>query len=113
MKANTVIMNRGDSTIIGINYSTDGYSFTTNDKLYFGLMDKHQRFEDALVKKILTFKDVNKHKGVIVLSLTPNDTLDLVPGTYYYSLKLRHIEKENKIDEVVTIVDRAEFIIND
>ena len=41
----TIIMTRGDSTDLAIACVVDGaeYTLTSKDRLYFGLMDKHQR----------------------------------------------------------------------
>ena len=89
---------RGDSfsTPIQINLGTklnpNYYHLKAGDKLYFGLMEPNQAFEDAVVKKAFDFtsdKDIN---GDILLTLKPTDTEKLLVGQYYYSIKLRVID---------------------
>ena len=77
-------------------------------------MDPHQLFEDALVKKRYT-KDDCDEVGNLVITLKPEDTLDLFPGVYYYAIKLHKVadNEEEYIDEVITIINKTKFIICD
>lgn len=77
------------------------------DVIFFGLMDPHQHFEHALIKKEFGKKDITD-EGLFTLILESEDTLDLVPGTYYYSIKL--LTKDSKIK---TLIPKSKFIIVD
>lgn len=73
-------------------------------------MDPHQPFENALIKKAFTKKDEDKY-GNLYVTLQPEDTIDLIPGTYYYAIKAIYTlgdEDEVRID---TIIQRTKFII--
>ena len=116
---NIIRINRGDTfsfdfTINDANSPEGRYILKDDDALYFGLMDPHQLFEDALVKKRYT-KDDCDNMGNLVIKLNAEDTLDLCPGVYYYSIKLHKVTdtEEDYIDEVITIINKTKFIICD
>ena len=116
---NIIRINRGDTfsfdfTISDENSPEGRYILKNDDVLYLGLMDPHQPFENALVKKRYT-KDDCDEMGNLIIKFLPEDTLDLVPGVYYYSIKLHKItdDEEDYIDEVVTIINKTKFIICD
>ncbi len=115
---NMIIMNRGDThefdLIIEDANSSDGrYHIQGDDTIYFGIMDPHQPFEDALVKKKFTVDDADA-EGNLIIVITPEDTLDLLPGTYYYSVKihLQHEEINPETNEVSAYVDKVHTVIN-
>ena len=109
---NIITMIRGDSLTleIALNDGKTAYELADSDIVYFGLMDPGQLFEDALVKKKGYLTDINDN-GKLVFELSPDDTLDLLPGKYYYSIKL-HINHGNE-DKVITLVNKTKFIICD
>lgn len=123
---NMIILNRGDTyefdlTIDDAN-SVDGrYHIQGEDTIYFGIMDPHQQFEDALVKKKFTTEDADSN-GNLTIVIEPEDTLDLLPGVYYYSVKL-HMQHENKnpetnevygyVDKVYTVINKTKLFLND
>lgn len=116
---NIITINRGDTysfdfTINDASSPTSRYILSNDDVLYFGLMDPHQPFEHALVKKRFT-KDDCDEAGNLVITIRPEDTLDLIPGVYYYSIKLHRLADtdEDYIDEVITVINKTKFIIND
>jgi hypothetical protein len=93
---NVIVLNRGDTyefdIIIEDDSSLDGrYYLQGDDTVYFGLMNPKQPFEEAIVKKKFTMYD-QEDDGKIIITIYPEDTLDLLPGTYYYAIKaqLRH-----------------------
>lgn len=104
-------MTRGDtvSTELFLNAGTElspvRYELTGKDKIYLGIMQANEYFETALIKKIYTKENLNENKDVII-SFTPDDTKNVLPGNYYYEIKL---EKEN--GEVHTVVDKTLFVI--
>jgi hypothetical protein len=123
---NMIVLNRGDTyefdIIIEDDSSKDGrYYLQDEDAVYFGLMDPKQPFEDALVRKKFTAEN-QEDDGKIIITLYPEDTLDLLPGTYYYAVKahLQHNythpitgEVVDYVDRVITIVNKTKFFICD
>ena len=123
---NIIVITRGDSLEFKLAPITLGeylkYELKGDDTLYFGLMDPGQPFEEALVRKVYTVDDFATIED-FVLELDPEDTLDLLPGKYFYALKL-HIDHTEagtpetnylptEIDKVITLVNKTKFIIND
>ena len=116
MVGRVVNITRGDSCCITAQVldevSQEVYYLSDEDVLYFGVMDSNQKFEDAVIKKRLT-KDNMAEDGTIMIPISPSDSIDLIPGVYWYTLKLHNIKKAAKIDRVETIVANTKFIIND
>lgn len=56
-------------------------------KIYFGLMEPNQPFEEAVVKKMYTSSSSINSYGDLVIKFKPSDTEYLHPGQYYYSIK--------------------------
>ena len=125
---NIIVVTRGDSLEFKLAPITLGeylkYELQGDDTLYFGLMDPGQSFEDALVRKVYTAEDFATIED-FVLELDPEDTLDLIPGKYFYALKLQldHTEfrptsdgynyESVEVNKVITLVNKTKFIIND
>jgi len=119
MASNIIVMNRGDDFIFDFTINDESqpsgrYILQNDDVLYFGIMDPHQTFENALVKKRFT-KDDCDTMGNLTIAITPEDTLDLIPGVYYYSVKLHKIADtdEEYIDEVITVINKTKLVLND
>lgn len=123
---NIIILNRGDTyefdLTIDDDTSVDGrYHLQGDDTIYLGIMDPGQPFEDALVRKSFTVEDVDLN-GNLTIIIEPMDTLDLLPGTYYYAVKI-HLQHENihpetgellgYIDKVHTVINKTKFFLND
>jgi len=124
---NIIVLNRGDSFNFDLTIhdetAADGrYRLQGDDVLYFGLMDPGQPFEVAIVRKRYTVEDCDK-AGNLSIQLNPEDTLDLIPGVYYYAIKvhLDHDELDHDtleptgrhIDRVITIINKTKFFLND
>lgn len=107
-------MFRGDSLDIPLDIRNgsvmnyEQYNLTDNDTIYFGLMEPNQKFEDAILKKVLTASDIDENNNLII-KLKPTDTVDLLPGKYYYSIKLKQ-NSDNSYD-VYTLLKETEFWI--
>jgi len=124
---NIIVINRGDTYTFDLDILDENeniYRLQGNDALYFGLIDPRQSFEDALIKKKFTIEDyedgVEGESTIISFEITPEDTIDLYPGKYYYSIKLKqdHYEEDDlgnivKVTGVKTIINKTKFIIND
>lgn len=123
---NIIMLNRGDTyefdLTIEDDNSTDGrYHIQGDDAIYFGIMDPHQPFEKALVKKKFTVEDADIN-GNLTIVIEPEDTLDLLPGTYYYAVKI-HLQHDNihpetkevlgYVDKVHTVINKTKLFLND
>lgn len=122
MSFNIIKMNRGDShdfvlTIMANEecIKDDVYKLIENDKVYFGLMEPNMPFECSILKKVWTAEDQDE-LGNIVIKLEPKETEFLVPGLYYYAVKLEmnHSDPDDNtknVYKVVTIINKTKFII--
>lgn len=116
-KEGIVVITRGDSasTLLFINKGTDlapmRYELGDNDELYFALMSSNQTFENALSVKIYTKDNANEY-GDTEITFEPKDTEFLIPGKYYYQIKLK-TTKEDGTYTVNTVVPTTEFYIED
>ena len=112
-----ITLMRGDSltTPIYINEGTklqpQYRRLNTNEKLYFGLMEPNQAFEDAVLKKVYDSSSDTDEVGNVLLTLIPQDTERLSVGKYYYMIKLRTIDRCNQ-EVVKTIVQPTLFWLN-
>ena len=115
---NIILVNRGDTyefdlTIEDETSEGGRYQLQGDDAVYFGIMDPQQPFEDALVKKYFTVEDMDA-QGNLTIVLEPEDTIDLLPGTYYYAVKLhmQHDDIHPATKEVVGYIDKVHTVIN-
>jgi hypothetical protein len=121
---NIIIMNRGDTYEFNLNITDEfgEYALQGADTIYFGIMDPGQPFEQALVRKRFTAENLDPI-GNLTIVIEPEDTLDLLPGKYFYAVKLHmdHDELDyntmlptgNYINKVITIINKTKFIICD
>lgn len=74
--------------------------------LYVGIMEPHQIFEEAIIKQIYNSKsNINEH-GDVMIALRPEETEYLLPGKYYYEIKLDL--GDGRLD---TITPKTEFFV--
>lgn len=121
MAKNIIKMTRGDTYEFNLTIDDEGsengkYILQGNDTVYFGLMEPNSAFEQSLVKKIYTEEDCDRD-GNIFITIEPEDTEHLLPGVYYYSVKLE-VDHENgetyeNIHKVITVINKTKFIILD
>lgn len=108
---------RGDSFTTPILYNIGNvmspvyYKLGPLDKLYFGLMEPNQAFEDAVMKKVFDFTSPQDANGNTLLIIKPTDTEKLLVGKYYYMIKLRSIDAFGQ-EMVRTIVPPTLFWIH-
>jgi hypothetical protein len=118
MTKNIIKLNRGDSYTFILSVP-DKYILTNNDAVYFAVLYPHQSFEEAIFIKGYTVEDQDSETGEITIKITPNDTRRLVPGVYYYTVKLQRggtldiIDDFDDAEEVRTLIERTKFIINE
>ena len=108
-KNKVITMVRGDSEVFKFKFTEGKFPFDSplkvndGDVIFFGLMDPHQHFEYALLKKEYSNKDFDE-EGNFILTLNPDDTIELAEGTYFYSIKLLRTNAEIK-----TLVQKTRF----
>lgn len=112
-----ITVNRGDSFRLPmvLNYGTNlepmNYQMSQSSIVYFAVMEPNQPFEDALIKKKYTMDDADAD-GNIVIKFRPQDTQCVLPGKYYYQVKLQRFNSNDPEDyEVDTVVDKTLFYI--
>lgn len=88
------------------------YELKDNDEVYFGVMEPNYPFEQAIIKKKYTKNDVNEY-GDVVVKFSSEDTVNLIPGKYFYSIKLNKWDEEKQIYDIYTIVERTQFFIEE
>lgn len=123
-----ITVNRGDSfkfplTInFGSSLEPATYGLQKHDKVYFAVMEPNQPFEAALIKKVFTSDDCKN--GCVEISFRPQDTECVLPGKYYYQIKLQRFHQLLDLDgnpipdqwdlvnyDVDTIIDKTQFFI--
>ena len=110
-------LTRGDSLKLPlfINANTDSdpirYTLKSSDTIYFALLEPNQRFEDAILKKVFTYNSPKTEFNDIWITLKPSDTEELLPGKYYYTLKLKSIDNDSNEEFIRTIIPEKEFWI--
>ena len=124
-KYGMITMNRGDSwqTEIFVNIGTElqpiGYHLDEGEYVYFGVMEPNQPFEHALIRKRIDMSSASEDMptGYYNIGFEVEDTEFLMPGHYYYEVKLLRKRKdsegvviEDKFD-VDTIIPKTKFVI--
>lgn len=133
MSNKIIKINRGDSYEFDVKItqknSDEPYILEVGkDIVYFALLFPHQPFEHAKEWQVKGYwaedNDQDTSTGNIKIKIEPADTRHLMPGVYYYTVKLRRMLPggartvlnnidDSKLVEVRTIVDRTKFIINE
>lgn len=116
-----VTVNRGDSfefpiTLnIGDSMNRQNYVLTGNDVIYFGVMEPNQPFENAIIRKMVTANDLVENN--VIVRFWPEDTVCLLPGKYYYQVKLEtdcYDPKTQRVrKDVETVIDKNLFYIQE
>ena len=109
-----IVINNGDTfnMSVPINFrkdiDIDEYEMGVDDRVYFSICEPKQHFEDGVVRKIFTAADLDSD-GNIKITLIPSDTYYVLPGTYYYEIKLKIGLNENAV--VKTIIPKRKLVI--
>jgi len=118
-KNDIITTNRGDSFKFPIQLNIGTlvrpvfYDMLEGDFVYFGVMEANQPFENALIRKKFSADDYDYDTQSLMIRFTDQDTRFLLPGTYYYQIKLFRDKKNvtDNYDAVDTILDRTKFIV--
>lgn len=92
-------INRGDSFSkpLFINCGTfmnpKRYQLQDGDKLYFGVMEPNKLWEQSILRQIYNKDSDMTEDGDVIIKITPEETQYLIPGTYYYQIKLLRTEE--------------------
>lgn len=107
-----ITMHRGDSlefsfeVDLGTSIDYAKYMLQDGDSVYFGVMEPHEPFENGLIRKTYD-KSSQNESGSIKITIDSTDTENLLPGTYYYEIKL----KISASSEIKTLKSRTKFLI--
>lgn len=117
-KNKVITMNRGDYLSLKIELKSGNfpnetyYEIKKGDIVFFGLMEPNQPFEKAILKKELGYDDYDIEGGTLKVVLNPEDTIELVPGTYYYQIKVLY-KDEAGVSHIDTALQKTRFNIID
>ena len=109
-----IVLNRGDSfqfavqLNLGTKLAPAMYELRESDAVYMGIMEPNQPFETALIRKKFTVADLDEN-GNVIIKLKPRDTQCVLPGKYFYQIKL----SVNNNEDVYTVVDKTQFFITE
>lgn len=120
---NIITITRGDTAKAELLINT-GTSLEPNiiglgnqDAVYFGIMEPNQPFEHAIVKKKISNENFNSESTTVVIYFDSTDTEFLLPGVYYYSVKLYRPNGDSDGEDarplIDTIIPKTKFIILD
>jgi hypothetical protein len=115
-KNGIITINAGDKfeTAVFINGGSElepvRYILKNDDKLLWVIVEPNKPFECGVVRKILTKDDLNDNNDP-VLKLKSSDTLNLLPGTYYYEARLVIPNTSTGEEDISTVIPRRKFII--
>ncbi len=133
MSQNIIQITRGDTfdfniTVYDELYGAYYYGTQPGDKIVFRILYPHQSFFDVVEanennpenKEIALFSQTvelldNTPNDDCVFYLEHEDTLKLLPGVYYYTVKLIRdpAPGETAKRQVLTIIEKTKFIVND
>ena len=93
---------------VGEGCCPEQYVLQGDDKVYIGITEPNQPFVYALIRKVLTVEDLNSD-GNPVFVLRPEDTEKVMPGLYYYEVKLQRFKDDKEY--IDTIVPKTKLYI--
>ena len=107
---NIITLHRGDTGKLEFDLTLDGYD-SDFDHLYLGFTEPNQPWECALMKKIANIIPANTQGDYkAVFNFNHEDTENILPGKYYYEVKLVRGDIEG-INSVETICSKTIFYI--
>ena len=110
-------LTRGDSLEFplyinqGDNLDPLAYVMNQYDELYFAIMEPNQPWEQAIVKQKYTHESLKD--DAIWIKLRPKDTMCLLPGLYYYQVKIRTYDFMTDEYLVNTLMPKTQFWIEE
>lgn len=113
-----ITVNRGDSFELPISLQTGDamnpvkYTLQQGDVIYLGIMEPNQPFETAIVRKKFEYTQLDENNNIYI-RFWPNDTVCLLPGKYYYQVKIQTYDVKNNKWDVETVIDKTLFYIQE
>ena len=111
---NIVTINRGDDFSfkykinLGDELNPKYYILTDSDRVYLGVTEPGQAFEDAIIRQVYFKTDMVDND--LIISFKSLDTEYLMPGKYYYSIKLCR-NKGTESEQITTLINKKLFWI--
>lgn len=84
------------------------YIVKENDRILFSILEANQDFNEGIIRKIFTKDDLDEN-GNLLLTLDSSDSLNVLSGTYSYSIKLVQIRDDKVIAS--TIITKTKLYI--
>ena len=112
---NYLKMNRGDSYEIplvineGTKLCFKQYQLRQFDKIYVGIMENNQSFENAIIRKVISITSPVDSYGHPLLQILPEDTEYLLTGKYFIEIKILQVDGNTK--KITTLLPLKEFFI--
>lgn len=78
--------------------------------VYFSITLPGQEFQNGLIRKAYSSRSPHNENGDIIINLTPQETMCLMPGKYFYSIKIVYNDR-NMEQKIATIVPERIFIV--
>lgn len=81
--------------------------YNPGSEIYFGVCQPNERFEDAIIRKKYTGADIFNFNsdGDLMVEFVTEDTEYLLPGVYYYEVKLRQVFNAERLDISLRVID--------
>ena len=115
--ASIIRINRGDfyQAPLFINEGTvlepKRHIIQSDEKVYFGIMEPNKLWEQSILRQIYTSESEMTEDGDLIITIPSKDTEFLIPGTYYYMVKLVKYSDKEEVDKVITVVPATLFYI--
>lgn len=115
LNQNYFTMERGDTFELpleiyeGTDFNRNKYYLTPNDKIYVAILQPHESFENAIIRKVIDINSDIDRCGNPIFTLESIDTEYLLTGKYFITAKI-----EQKIcgrTFITTILPMKEFFI--
>jgi len=115
-----ISLNRGDSETFPLFINTGtplepvrfDLRFNPGSELYLGVCEPNERFEDAIIRKKYTGADIFNFNsdGDLMVEFNTEDTEYLLPGVYYYEVKLLTVSNAERLDISLNIIDNKSIL---
>lgn len=114
-----IVINRGDnfSTQLYVNKNTAGspepYPFIQDkDKVYLSVCEPQQSFMEGIIRKEFDPSLDDDNNLIVNILLEPKDTINILPGTYYYEIKAKLFSRDDEEDFIIdTVVPKRKLVI--
>ena len=116
MNNGIITINRGDTVDIlyplkhGNRLELENFNFNSKSEIYLGILEPKQPWEFALIRKKYTIEDLDANNN-LKLHLDRIDTINVLPGLYFYEIKVRLLDEDK--ETIITVIPRRKFYIQD